>query len=372
MPAAPLGGPVRHRVSGAAQFGEPGLLEADELLVADAGLRCRQSGGDVRRGTTSPDRPVAEVVARSSAPRRRSSGIPVRLPLNAQHPPRGARRTAWWRPRRRNRPAADRRAPATGTCSRPAWCRNASAGCAANRSASRRASAAARPARPAGGQPEFHRGRRRDAIAGEEVFARAQDRCRAAARTRRRRRRRPGPTATWGSARYAGSEMSTTSHSTRHAAAEPYRRAVDRGDDRQREAQHLLDDLSTFADTLVASDRIVEKRSDPVQVTTGAERPARAGQDDDPGLRVGHQLPPDIGQRPVQGSLTQLSSAARLIRTVRIGPSASTVSSSGRSYFIGSFLGSSLAVRSSEDLVPFVVVRAAGCQSGISVIRCSP
>jgi hypothetical protein len=35
---APFGGPVRHRVSGAVQFGEPGLLEADELLVADAGL----------------------------------------------------------------------------------------------------------------------------------------------------------------------------------------------------------------------------------------------------------------------------------------------------------------------------------------------
>ena len=36
--AAPFVGPVRHRVPGAVQFGEPGLLEADELLVADAGL----------------------------------------------------------------------------------------------------------------------------------------------------------------------------------------------------------------------------------------------------------------------------------------------------------------------------------------------
>ncbi len=36
--AAPLGGPVRDGVAGAAELGEPGLLEAHELLVPDAGL----------------------------------------------------------------------------------------------------------------------------------------------------------------------------------------------------------------------------------------------------------------------------------------------------------------------------------------------
>jgi hypothetical protein len=36
---APFAGPVRYRVSGSVQFGEPGLLEADELRVPGTGLR---------------------------------------------------------------------------------------------------------------------------------------------------------------------------------------------------------------------------------------------------------------------------------------------------------------------------------------------
>ncbi len=151
----------------------------------------------------------------------------------------------------------------------------------------------------AAGESQFHRGRGRDAIAGEEVFARAHDRCqqrpeRGAAVTGDQ----PHGDVRVGQVRGLRDEHDVAQQ--RHAAAEPDRRAVDRRDDRQREAQHLLDDLCAFANALVASDRIVEKRSDPVQVATGAERAPRAGQDDDLGLCVGRQLPPDIGQGPVQ------------------------------------------------------------------------
>ena len=52
--AAPLGRPVRHRVPGLVQFGEPPLLERDEFGVADSGLGCAPIGGDVR-GTPGPN-----------------------------------------------------------------------------------------------------------------------------------------------------------------------------------------------------------------------------------------------------------------------------------------------------------------------------
>ena len=56
----------------------------------------------------------------------------------------------------------------------------------------------------------------------------------------------------------------------------------------------LLDDLCALANALVASDRIVEKRSDPIQITTGAEPASRSGEDDDLGVFVGRQLAPDV------------------------------------------------------------------------------
>ena len=86
----------------------------------------------------------------------------------------------------------------------------------------------------------------------------------------------------------------------RDAAAQADGRAVHRGDHRQREPQHLVDDLGALAEALVAGDRVVEERRDPVQVTAGGERPARAGEDHHRGVGVGGELPPHVGERPVQ------------------------------------------------------------------------
>ncbi len=46
-PAAPFARPVRYREARTAQLGEPPLLERDELLVADIGLRSSPVCGDV-------------------------------------------------------------------------------------------------------------------------------------------------------------------------------------------------------------------------------------------------------------------------------------------------------------------------------------
>src|SRR5690242_17866120 len=57
--AAPLLGPVRYRVAGAAQLLEPGLLKAHEGVVADAGLRLPPIGGYVSRA------PIADLGAKA-------------------------------------------------------------------------------------------------------------------------------------------------------------------------------------------------------------------------------------------------------------------------------------------------------------------
>lgn len=86
----------------------------------------------------------------------------------------------------------------------------------------------------------------------------------------------------------------------REAAAQAHRRAVDRRDDRKREPEHLLDDLSALAQALVPGDRIIQERADPVQVAARGEGLSGAGQDHHPGGTVGGELLPDGGQGPVQ------------------------------------------------------------------------
>jgi hypothetical protein len=88
-----------------------------------------------------------------------------------------------------------------------------------------------------------------------------------------------------GQVRGLGDQHDVTQH--RQAAAETHRRAVDGGDHRQREAEHLLDDLCALAEALVPGDRIVEEGRDPVQVAARAERPSGAGQDHHLGRSVG-------------------------------------------------------------------------------------
>ena len=90
------------------------------------------------------------------------------------------------------------------------------------------------------------------------------------------------------------------SHEDGEAAAQADRRAVDRADHRQREAEHLLDDLGALAQAVVPGHRVVRERGDPVEVAAGGEGPPGAGQDDHLGVQVPGELRPDAGQRPVQ------------------------------------------------------------------------
>ena len=96
-PAAPLGGPVRHRVSGAVQFGEPRLLEADEFVVVDAGLSPPPVGGDVL-GTPRPH--LVAKLFRLSVGHANSPVKPVPPTLlvsrsRVADSPSGSRRSGW-------------------------------------------------------------------------------------------------------------------------------------------------------------------------------------------------------------------------------------------------------------------------------------
>ena len=149
------------------------------------------------------------------------------------------------------------------------------------------------------GQAQLDGGGRGNAITGEEVFARAHDGCqqRPHRGTTVARHQADGHVRV-GQVRRLGDEHDVGQQG--HAAAQADRGSVDRRDHRQRETQHLLDDLRTLAHALVAGDGIVQKRCDPVQIAAGTECPPGAG--DDHHLRRGvcRQLPPDVGQRPVQ------------------------------------------------------------------------
>ena len=149
------------------------------------------------------------------------------------------------------------------------------------------------------GEPQLDRQLRGYPVAGVEVLPRPQDRGeqrpeRRAAVARHQAHRhvrvRQEPA--------IGDEDDVAEHG--HAAPQPDRGPVDRGDHRQREAQQLLDDLRALAQALVAGHRIVEEGGDPAQVAARAERPPRAGEDHHPGAGVGGELPPDVGEGPVQ------------------------------------------------------------------------
>ena len=77
-PAAPFGRPVRDRVPGPVQFGEPGLLEGDELLVAGPGLGGAPVGGHV--GATPLPHGGPEVVEVGGHRRCENSPVSPRRP----------------------------------------------------------------------------------------------------------------------------------------------------------------------------------------------------------------------------------------------------------------------------------------------------
>src|SRR4029453_11983314 len=89
----------------------------------------------------------------------------------------------------------------------------------------------------------------------------------------------------------------------REAAAEPHRGAVHRRDHGQREADHVEEDGArllhrVFAELLVA----LELRHE-LEVATGAERLAGAGEDHDARVRVLEQLTPDEREPAMQGGV---------------------------------------------------------------------
>ena len=191
---------------------------------------------------------------------------------------------------------------------------SASAGCAASRSASLRASgssssgAVARVASPsstavaAGMRSPVNRYSRERRIG----VSSGQNAAPPSPATR--------PTATCGSARYASLRDQHDVAQHGQAAAQADGRAVDRGDHRQREAEHLLDDLRAFPQALVPGHRVVEERGDPVQVAAGAERPPGAGEDHHPGRRVSAaSCRQTLASAQCSGWLTAFSSAGRLM-----------------------------------------------------------
>ena len=93
--AAPFARPVRHREARAVQFGEPGLLEADELVVADAGLGRPPVARDVLFAPAA--HLCAELELGRSRVQTRQPGSPDRRVSTSRvaDSPNGNRRSGW-------------------------------------------------------------------------------------------------------------------------------------------------------------------------------------------------------------------------------------------------------------------------------------
>ena len=93
--ATPLGGPVRHREARTLQFGEPPLLEGDELGVTDSGLGRAPIGRDVLLTPfTHPPTELVEVAHMNSPVSPRAPALRVNVSRVADNPS-GSRRRGW-------------------------------------------------------------------------------------------------------------------------------------------------------------------------------------------------------------------------------------------------------------------------------------
>ena len=146
------------------------------------------------------------------------------------------------------------------------------------------------------------------------------------------------PTATCGSARYADSDISRMSHNSAtlqpNPTAGPLTAAMI-GSGKRSISSMICEPSRMLSSRATGSSRkvVIQFRSPPAQNA----RPAPVSTTTLASLSAA-SCRQTLASAQCRFSLTQLSSAARLTTTVRTGPSASTVSSSGRSYFMFSTL----------------------------------
>ena len=120
------------------------------------------------------------------------------------------------------------------------------------------------------GEPDLGRARRADAVAGERVLLREEQ-----ARVQRPRERtavgshEPDGHVRIGQVRRLGHVHDVGERD--HAAAEPDRRAVDRGDDRDPAAQHVEHELAPLRDHVAAQRSVVDHAVEQIEVAAGGE-----------------------------------------------------------------------------------------------------